>query len=489
MANTTYGLTDVGFVNKRLSDILTDKRAKAVQLFQDLVLPGDVVDTSDSSILGRLIAIDAAGEALIWEQMQEIYAAFDPNSATGIALDNLVALGGITRQSATFSTAQVILSGDNGTLVASGLTIGSTTDASQWTLLSPVALSPTSATGATFSPLVIADNTLYSITYSSISTSNSINYTSGTGATAASIVAGISALVGTSHPTLKASIIGTTVNLSRVDEFSVVSFTSSTNLGITKVQKIGEVQSTVSGPVNAEVNTLTTILTPQLGWDSVTNPIAASAGRDLETDEQLRLRFRETKFERASNILEALYSSLISLEGVQEVRIYENDTDVTNEFGVPPHSFMPIVLGGLSSDIAESIWSNKPMGIRSFGDTVVVIYDSQGVDGSQGFAHSIGFERPDPVPAYITMTIETDSNFPATGKDDIRSNLIAYFAGLGIGDDVVYSRLFTPINLTQGFQVDSLFIGTSPNPTGTGNVVIDFDQIASLSSENIIINS
>lgn len=481
---TEFGLTSLGFVNKRLSDILTEKRAKAVQLFQDLVAVGDVVDTSDSSILGRLIALDAAGEALIWEQMQDIYGAFDPNSATGFALDNLVALGGITRQGATYSTAQVVLSGDNGTLVASGLTIGSTVDASQWTLLSPVALSPTSATGATFSPLVVADSTLYTITYSSISTSNSVNYTSGTAATAATIVAGIASLVGTSHPTLTATASGNTVNLARVDQFAVVSFTSSSNLGITKVQKIGEVQSSVTGPVNAEVNTLTNILTPQLGWDSVYNPTAASPGRDLETDSELRLRFRETKFERASNIIEALYSSLISLENVQEVRIYENDTDTTDSLGVPAHSFMPIVLGGLSSEIAESIWENKPMGIRSFGDTVVVIYDSQ------GFAHNIGFERPAPVPIYITLNLETDSNFPATGPDDIRSALVAYFANLGIGDDVIYSRLYTPVNSVAGFQVDSMYIGTSANPTGTGPTIpIAFNQIASISSANILINT
>jgi len=419
----------------------------------------------------------------LWEVAQADYAAFDPNSATGIALDNLVALGGITRQEQTFSTSQVILTGDNGTLVAAGLTIGSTVDSSQWTLVAPVALSPSSATGITVTPLVVSDNTLYTISYAAISTTNTINYTSGVGATAASIVAGIAALVGLSHPTLTATIQGTSLSLTRVDEFSGVTFTTSTNLGITKVEKIGEVVATTAGNVTAEANTLNAILTPQLGWDSVTNPIAASAGRSLETDEQLRLRFRDTKFERASNILEALYSALINLDGVQEVRIYENDTDSTNELGIPEHSFMPIVLGGLSSEIADAIWQNKPMGIRSYGDTSVIIYDSQ------GFAHPIGFNRPDPVPIYITINLTTDSNFPATGEDSIKSALIAYFDSLGIGDDVIYSRLYTPINLTPGHQIDSMFIGTSPNPTSMNNIVINYDQLASLSTANIVINS
>jgi uncharacterized phage protein gp47/JayE len=479
----TFGLTDSGFILKRLTDILIEERARAVTLFQDKTAPGDIVDTSDSSILGRLIALHAANESVLWEQIQFIYSAFDPNSATGIALDNLVALGGITRQSQTFSTAQVILTGDNGVLVASGLTIASLVDSSQWTLVSPVALSPSSASGASFTPLSVSDNTLYSITYSSISTSNIINYTSGVGATASSIVAGLAAVAGTSHPTLTAVAVGNTLTLTRNDEFSVVTFSTTLNLGITKVQKIGEVISNIAGPVDAEANTLTVIRTPQLGWDSVTNPLQASLGRSLETDEELRARFRDTKFERASNIIEALYSALINLDGVEEVRIYENDTDFVDQYGVPAHSFMPIVLGGLSSEIVDAIWDNKPMGIRSFGNTVVNKSDSQ------GFSHAIGFNRPDPVPVYITLNLTTDSDFPATGPDSIKSALVTYFTNLGIGDDVVYSRLYTPINSVPGFQIDSMFIGTSPNPTGTSNIVIDFAQIASISSANILINT
>lgn len=478
------GISDQGFAIKRMTEILSDLRAEATSLFQDMVEPGDQVDTSNSSALGRLIALVSPSMADLWEVAQADYQAFDPNSATGIALDNLVALGGITRQEQTYSTAQVVISGDNGTLVSSGLTVGSSIDSSQWTILSPVALSPSQAVGVTVTPTVVSNSTLYSITYTSITTANTINFTSDASATAAEIVAGLNAVIIASHPSLVSSIEGTSLKISRIDEFSAVTFTVTPNLGITKVQKLGEVQSSTVGEVNAEANSLTVILTPQLGWDSVTNPQAASPGRNLETDEQLRLRFRETKFERASNILEALYSALINLEGVEEVRIYENDTDIVDAFGVPAHSFMPIVLGGVSIDIANTIWENKPMGIRSYGDTVVVIFDTQ------GFSHNIGFERPDPLPVYITINLTTDSEFPGTGVDDIKSALIAYFdSNLGIGDDVIWSRLFTPINTVKGHEIDSLFIGTSPSPTGTDSIPVAFDMIASLSSENIVINT
>jgi len=474
------GISDQGFAIKRLTEVVSDLRAKAVELFQDLTVPGQQVDTSDSAVLGRLINTISPSLADLWEAAQQDYAAFDPNTSTGIALDNLVALGGITRQEQTFSTAQVLLTGDTDTVIANNLSIGSSVDRTQWTLVAPVPLTPVDVSGASFTPLVVADSTLYTITYQSITTTNTVNYTSGTGATAASIVAGLANVVTLSHPSFTANINGSTLTLTRVDPFSVATITTSANLGITKVQKLGEVVAEDAGPVASEVNTLTNILTPQLGWDSVTNPLPASEGRSIETDEELRIRFRNTKFERASSTVDAIYSALIDIAGIEQVVVYENDTDVTDSMGIPSHSFLPIVLGGLSSEIGQAIWENKPMGIRSFGDTNVVIYHTQ------GFAHNIAFKRPDPVPIYITINVTKDSTFPGNGNDSIRSALIAYFANnLGIGDDVIYSRLYTPLNTVPGFFVNSMFIGKTPTPSGTTNIAINFAEIATISSVNI----
>jgi len=478
------GVTNQGFVIRRLPEVITELQNRAISLFQELVPPGDFVDVSDSSILGRLIGLVSPSLADLWEAAQQDYAAFDPNTSTGIALDNLVALGGISREEETPSTSTVLISGDNGTLVASGSVVGSTVDASQWSVVAPIALSPSNASGCSVSILVAGDSTDYTITYTSSTSSNTITYTSGVGATTASILNGLNSVIQSSHTSFTSSVSGEVLTLTRNDEFSTVTFTTSTNVGITKVQKIGDVQCTENGPTEAEVNTLTRILTPQLGWDSVTNTLAASIGTNRETDEELRERFRNTKFERASNIIEALYSALISVSGVTEVIIYENDTDVVDANGVPAHGFMPLILGGSTAEIVEAIWENKPMGITSHGNVSSTVTDSQGL------THSIRFQRPDPVPIYITLSLTTDVLFPSTGPDDIKSALIQYFEdNFGIGDDVVYSRLYTPINSVVGHQVDSLYIGTSPSPIGASNITIDFDSIATLSSANITINT
>lgn len=476
------GVTDAGFVIKRLTEIYGDKAALAVQLFQDLVAVGDIVDTSSSSIIGRLVALDSPSEADLWEAAQEVYAAFDPNSATGIALDNIVALGGLTRKEQTFTTSSILVAGDTNTLIPVGQTVSSSTTGEQFTTVGAISLSPSNASGITVSVVTLQDSTAYTITYTNTTTSNTITYTSDGSATVPEILSGLQSVIAGAHPSLTATVVGTTVVIDRNDIFQTVNFTTSVNLGINKVRTVSEVIAVNSGPIQQPANTIDTILTPMLGWDNVNNPTAATPGTDRETDEELRLRFRIGKFDRATNTLDAIYSALINLDNVSEVTIYENDTSVVDGNGVPAHSFLPIVSGGLSTDIANAIWDNKPIGILSYGNTTVSISDVQ------GFPHDISFSRPDPVVIYISMDITTDVDFPANGNDAIRSALIEYFsANFGTGDDVIYSRLYTPINSIPGHQVNTLFIGTAPSPVGVSNIVIAFDEVASLSSMNIII--
>lgn len=483
MAN--FGITDNGFVLKRLNDILVEQRQKAIELFQDLVEPGDVVDTSDSSLLGRLIALDAAGDADLWEVAQLVWSAFDPNSATGIALDNLVQYGGISRFNASPTTAIGLFSGDLNTLIAAGSTVSASDTNTQFSVSESVALSPTLAAGVTLSVGTVQNSTAYTLTYTPAGgSSTAVTYTSDASATEAEILAGLQSAIASSHPLLSATVSGTVIVVDNTDVFQNISFSVTSNLTVSKIKKTGTITATVNGELSQEANTITTIVTPILGWDSVTNPIAASEGRLQETDEELRLRFRNTKLERSSNILDSLYSALLNIDGVEEVAVYENDTDFVDANGVQPHSFLPIVLGGSSQQIAQTIWLNKPIGILSQGNTIVSINDSQ------GFPHDIGFSRPDPVTIYVDIEIEANPEsptpLPGDAEDQIRAAIIAYAeSNFGVGKDVIWSRLFTPVNTIPGHQINSLFIGTGPSPVGTSNIVIAFDEIASFESANI----
>lgn len=479
-----YGLQDEGFILKRAPEIKAELDNRAVQLFQDLVPEGDVVDTSESALLGRLIGLVLPSLTELWEVGQGDWSALDPNSATGVSLDNIVQYGGIARFGASASTAVGLFIGENGILIPGGSVVKATNN-SQWTVGASVAISPTQAGGIRLVISNVSNNTNYSVSYSNGISSNTVTYTSSMSATETEILLGLQGALNALPTTpFFTSVDGTVLGILSYDIFQTFTWTVTSNILITVAMKVGQLTCTELGPVSAEAQTITQIVTPILGWESVVNPLAASEGRLQETDEELRIRFRNTKLERSSNILDSLYSALLNLDGVEEVRIYENDTDITDSNGVLPHSFLPVVLGGSSQLIAETIWKNKPMGILSQGNTVIQITDSQ------GFVHNIGLERPNPVTIYVIVNLSEDTEantpFPGDGVQQVQDSIINYAASnFGVGKDVIYSRLFTPINQIPGHQIDSLFIGTSPSPVGTSNVSINFNSIASFESINI----
>lgn len=476
------GLSDSGFEIKRLADIKADEDTLAVQLFQDLVSPGDIVDTSASSAIGRLIGLHIPSLADLWEVAQQVYLAFDPNSATGIPLDNLVALSGVTRLSQSATRADVYLTASVNTTIPSGSVIQSVLTATDFYTTSDVVFKPVQTVGVGVNVVSLDVNNSYTLRYRASTDSSyiSVQVASTSTPSIEDIYTAFEAAIQAAHPDLETFRDNGRLFVKPITNFQLFDFEVSNNMVISKVMKTVVVEATEAGPIEQAPDTITTIRTPVLGWDSVTNPQEASVGRYEETDEELRLRWRNTKFQFATNIVESLYSAIFSLEGVSDVVIYENDTDVVDENGVLPHSFLTLVDGGLSSDVATAIWRNRPTGIRSQGNTSVDILDSF------GYVRTINFSRPTEVQVYIEIDLETNNRFPEDGEHKIQEALISFINGLTINDDVVYSRLYTPINSVVGHQVNSLRIGTDPGNLGFSNIVTNFDEIAKIQSANIV---
>ena len=132
------GLTINGLEILRLPEIIEQHNIDAQTIFSDQVNPGDEVETHANSTLGRMIGLISPSEATIWEQLQQVNDSFNPNTATGIALDNIVSLSGIQRRTAAPSRAQVVIEGSIGTLLNSGVTISSSITGRLYSLVTPV---------------------------------------------------------------------------------------------------------------------------------------------------------------------------------------------------------------------------------------------------------------------------------------------------------------------------------------------------------------
>lgn len=480
------GLSRQGLEIKTLDDVLTDYKTNAASIFSDLVPAGDVVDVSPVGALGRMIGVIAPAEASLWEALQQVFDSFNPNTAIGVALDNIITLSGITRLTAQPTRAQVMLEGDQNIIISSpqGKAYSSSTQR-VFSILNPVTMNLKSASGIGVYPTTISNSTDYKFSYSTdgVNFLDAIYTTPSSGNTAQTIMTGlknkVDTLFGSTFTTYQSN---GRLYITRTDPFQTADFAVSVNLQVQKVRKLGIVVDDVTGVFPQEALSIDTISVPISGWDSVVNPVAATTGRLTETDEELRERFRNSKFFQSQNIVESILDALRNVSGVTDVVIYENDTGTVDANGVPAHSFLPIVLGGLPSDVAQAIWENKPTGIPSVGNTTVQVADSQGL------LHSISYRQPTEVPVYVKMTISDLGTMPGDADAQVKQNLSNYSDNNQfIGDDVIYSRLYTPINSVAGFTVNSLTIGTAPNPTGMANIVIGFDQVGVISAENITV--
>lgn len=480
------GLTRQGLEIKTLDDVLTDYKLNAASIFSDLVPAGDVVDVTDTGALGRMIGVIAPAEASVWEALQQVFDSFSPTTAIGVALDNIIALSGITRLPAQATRAQVILEGDYNITISSpqGKAYSSSTQR-VFSIANPVVMNLTNASGIGVYPNTVANSTDYRFSYSTdgVNFLDAIYTSPSSGTTAQVILDGVQNKVNTLFSsTFTTYQSNGRLYITRTDPFQVATFTVSINLNVQKVRKLGVAVDDIVGPFPQEALAIDTISVPIAGWDSVSNPVKATTGRLTETDEQLRERFRNSKFFQSQNIIEGIVDALRNVAGVVDVIVYENDTNATDVNGVPGHSFLPIVLGGLPSDIAQSIWDNKPTGIPSVGTTTVQVTDSQNI------LHNISYKQPTENPVYVTLSI-TDLGFmPGDAPAQIKQNLVNFSnSNLFISTDVIYSRLYTPINAVQGFTVNSLKIGLAPSPTGMVNIPIAFDAVANISADNIII--
>ncbi len=222
--------------------------------------------------------------------------------------------------------------------------------------------------------------------------------------------------------------------------------------------------SVIPGPDgNTLENTITTITNPKLGITAVTNERPFEGGRNTETDAEFRERYYlSVDFAGGVNIDAIVAEIYENVEAVIAVTGEENDTDLTNDHGLPPHSFEIVAYGGLDEDVATAIFRRKAAGIQAFGNTTVAVVDVSGV------THDIGFSRPAPVEVWIKVfNLVTDSTFPLDGVEQIKKRLVDFIGantrgGLNIGQSVICVTLPTEVLKVQGIVDFDLQI----SPTG-----------------------
>lgn len=229
------------------------------------------------------------------------------------------------------------------------------------------------------------------------------------------------------------------------------------------------------GVINAVTNSLTVIKSPIYGWASVTNEQPMVIGKLRETDQALRLRRRGSVSKGNRNMTEALWAALSDLQGVVEVSVLENATPVRDSRGLPPHSIHAVVLGGEDLEIAQTIWISKTGGTVLAGEQVVQITDQV------GNAQSIRFSRPTTVPIKIDVVITPKVGWTYNTSNLIKKTLVDWINNnQQVGDELVNSSLYTPLNELGGFAINTIYVGRKGGDGGLDSLPLDFYERVSI---------
>jgi len=253
---------------------------------------------------------------------------------------------------------------------------------------------------------------------------------------------------------------------------------------------------------NVPAGTITEIINPTAGVDSVNNEEATEGGRDKETDAELKERYDRSVSRGGSSTIESIEATLLDdVEGVRDAQVYYNNTmDDPDSDNIPAKSIAPFVFGGNENDIAEAIFDTKAAGIKSAAISADSSLNKEiDVTDSRGRTHTIGFTRPEEKEVYVDVTLDTDSDFPADGNEQVRTEIVKYiggqdedaeeYPGLGLGEDVIYTRIISRIHRVDGIvDITELKVGTSAPPDQEENIDIGAEQVAITDYEKVSVD-
>jgi uncharacterized phage protein gp47/JayE len=475
----SFGLTPLGFIRKRLDDVKAELEAAVLDEFGE-------VNTEPDSVFGQLIGIFSNVIANLWQEMENTYFSQYPATADGVSLDNAVDLVGIRRLEATKSRVLASITGDQSTLIPAGSQVSVAETGEIFENPEDGVITRSNAQILVIEVTQVTDSTDYTVLVNGVS----ITYNSGVGATADTIAAGlVSAINGETEPVTANDLGGGEFDITTDQDD--LAFNGSVGTGLTITSRTSPLlfEALETGPITVLSGTFTEIVTPVNGWDSVSNIEDGVAGRDLETDQELRIRRLNSIRVLGAGSVEAIQARLRQeVQDVLNALVFENREPFEVD-GRPAHSFETVVQGGDDTEIAEKIWELKPAGIQTFGNVNVLITDSN------GDSQSIFFSRPEPVYVWVEVDLTVISGeFSAEGPDAVAAAILAFGQSYNVGEDILYQEFTQPIYNVGGIELIDLTLATSATPAGppgaysAANLTINEVEIGDFDLTRITVN-
>lgn len=451
-----YGLTPNGFIIKDFQTIKQEIEMEFRKTFSDSI------DLSPDSVFGQIINNFAIKHFQQWQILQEIYSSFNPNYAEGVSLDNICSLVNITRFPSTQSEVRVVLYGDFGTRVLKGHQLSQVGTGKVFILRDSLEIDGTNAY-----EWIITFKDGYEVSagdrFDGYVNGKYFEYTAQEGDTKNSLLVTFKQLIDAWGFPITTVVDENTLSMIANDVFTPFSIQWGGDfLDLVKGGVCGDYVAQEFGAIPVPINSITIITQPVAGLNLVKNPAPGIIGRNLETDDELRLRRKNFLLTSRYSTEEAIRSRILQeVPNISYCQVISNRSNVVDAKGRPPHSVETIVMGASSEDIAKKIWEVFPAGIGFFGSEEVTVLDSSGNPQIVKFSRVAN--------KYVWLKVEIrvsgEEFFPANGRELIRQNIVEWaLKNFTVNTDIIHQKLFIPVYSVPGILSATVEIGISSIP-------------------------
>lgn len=229
------------------------------------------------------------------------------------------------------------------------------------------------------------------------------------------------------------TIIAAGSQISTADGLTTFELVTTTTIPVGGTISGVQFQSVDNGQIVAEANSLTLIVSNILGWETVTNPSAATLGSVTQSDTEARIQRTNTLGAQGNSIATNVISNLYLLPGVPPsgVSFQENVLSIAqtiNQILMVPHSLYTCV-GGSSTDlaVATTIQNSKAAGC-SYNNGLGIPKNIPVTVPLSNQVINVLFDRP----SLVTISINVTVHAFTTVQDivtSVKSAIISYANG------------------------------------------------------------
>jgi uncharacterized phage protein gp47/JayE len=252
----------------------------------------------------------------------------------------------------------------------------------------------------------------------------------------------------------------------------------------------------LTGPIEAAPGDIIQMFNPQYGWAGITNVDNAELGAYIENDGILRARQQLSTAQPSQTVLTGIEGAIAQLKGVTRYKVYENDTNLVDNNGLPPHSITCVVEGGKDQEIAYALYIRKTPGGYTNGTTEVQLEDPNGylLYNALNEVEKRRFYRPTYVDIDVTINLKKLKGYTSQNTVDIKSNSELYLNSLDIGTDLSLSSIWGVALSSMSdlknpaFSITSVTAAKHGQTQNTSDIPIAFNEVVRGSIDNITVN-